>query len=138
MAPAHRIALLVCGIALAAVTFTLGASFTHAAESASNAEGAWVFWLLVGFAVASPFWLPALVPTRFVLLSRIVRWASAILVLVPLRYIAGVLLHQYHLYGGDNFAPSIFGGALLLSAGCAFAIVVLVLPELRRKVAPFA
>jgi len=136
LAPAHRIALLVFGIALAAVTFTLGASFTYGAESATNAEGAWVFWLFVGIAIGSPLWLPALVPPRFVMVSRIIRWVSAILVLVPLRYIAGVLLHQSHLYGGDNFALSIFGGALLLSAGCVFAIVVLVLPELRRKVAP--
>jgi hypothetical protein len=138
MAPAHRIALLVCAIALAAVTFTLGLSFTNAAEVATNAEGAWVFWSFIGIAIASPLWLPALIPSRMVMASRVVRWVSALLVLVPLRYIAGVVLHQYRLFGGDNFAPSIFAGALLLGAGCAFAIAVLVLPEFRRRVAPFA
>ena len=138
MPTAHRMALLVCGIALAALTFMMGATFTYLAESATRAAGSWMFWLFLGLLFAAPLWVPAVIPSRFVMTSRIVRWASAILVLVPLRYIASVVLHQYRLFGGGNFVPAIFGGALLLSVGCALAIVVLVLPEFRRKAVPAA
>jgi hypothetical protein len=138
MPRAQRIALLACGIALAAVTIMMGATFTYLAESATRAAGSWVFWLFFGLAFAAPLWVPALVPPRFVMASRMVRWVSAILVLVPLRYIAAVLLHQYRLFGSGNFAPAVFGGALLLFVGCALAVVVLVMPEFRRKAAPAA
>ena len=58
--------------------------------------------------------------------------------LVPLHFSASVLLHQYELYGSGNFAFVIAGAALILSAGCLLAVVVLVLPELQRKRARIA
>jgi len=129
----HRIALLIVAGALALATFMLGASFTYAAEAPARAVGSWIFWMLFAVAIATPLWLPALVPTRLTGISRIVRWASVLLALVPLRYIATVLLHQYSLYGGGNFAPGIFGVALLLCTGCVCAIVVLMLPDFKSK-----
>lgn len=129
----HRIALLVIAGAIAVVTFTMGASFSSAVDSAERAAGAWMFWAMLALVFAAPLWLPALVPARFVAASRVIRWCSALLVLVPTRYIASVLLHQSSLYGGGNFAPAIFGGALLLCAGCVFAIIVLALPDFRRS-----
>ena len=130
--------LLLLAAALAYVTFTIGESFTASAESAARNPGAWRFWALFALAFASPLWLPALVPSQFVVASRIVRWGSALLVLVPLRFSASVLLHQYELYGSGNFAFVIAGAALILSAGCLLAVVVLVLPELQRKRARIA
>ena len=138
MPPAHRLVLFVSGAALTAVTFMMGASFTSSAESAVRAEGAWVFWLLFAMAFAAPLWLPALVPSRLVTLSRIVRWICAVLVLVPLRYTVDVVLHQYRLFGGGNFSPTIFGVALLLTTGCALGTLLLLTPEFRRKVADAA
>jgi hypothetical protein len=132
MSSPRRAFLLLLAVALVAVVFCLGTSFTQMAESPDRERGSEFLWLLLALAFASPLWIPALMPAHPGLLSVAVRWLSAAALLVPLRYAATVAFHQFQLYPHPVFSFGIFGVAALLLAGCVVAIAVLLLPSFHR------
>jgi len=132
MSGPRRAFLLLLAVALVAVVFCLGTSFTQMAESPERERGSEFLWLLLALAFVSPLWIPAVMPAHLGLLSVAVRWLSAAALLVPLRYAAAVVMHQFQLYPHPAFSFGIFGVAAALLAGCVGAIAVLLLPSLHR------
>ena len=126
MSRISRVLLLTLASALIVAVFCLGTSFTYSAESPERANGGEFFWLLLAGLFASPLWVPAIVstPSRWVTIA--VRGVSAVLLLVPFRYACSVALHQLRMYPSPWFSVDTFAVSVLLSVGCASAIVVLI------------
>lgn len=90
-------------------------------------------WLLALSSLLSfPLWLPAIIPKRFPLFSRVVRWISALIMLIP-TYLSGtVVTHNVGRWlKGWEAWPSLVVDNLLNSACCIAVIAVLLLPEAR-------
>jgi hypothetical protein len=123
--------LAVAGAFVAAVSW-LGASFTGSAEAGGQAPSAWLLWLPLAMLLASPLWLPAVFAARPGKVAGVVRLASAATILIPMRYVGSIALHQARMYPGPWFSAGTFAVAVTLGAAGVAAIVVLVLPSLRR------
>lgn len=125
MRPRSRVFLLVIAVVLALAIFGLGAMFTHGVESSARASGNEFVWFLIGTLVASPLWLPAVIPTRSRTVSLVIRWCSAGALLFPLRYAAAVVLQQFRVYPSAFFSLTVLAVSVLIALGCVAAIFVL-------------
>jgi hypothetical protein len=132
MSRLSRVFLIAMAIALVAIVFRLGTSFASGAESGEQTYGTQWLWLLLAVVFASPLWVPAVFATRSHPVGTVVCLLSAGALVIPLRYAGAVTLHQLRLYPHPLFSMSIFIVAAILSAGCVAAIVILLLPGLRR------
>ena len=125
MSKPRRIFLLVLSAPLAAIVFGLG---IYIAQSEGRSSGSEFFSFLMALLLTAPLWLPAVIPQRFRLLGLVVRWLAAAVMLVPLAVSAYLMLHQIQLYPKAQFSIILTVMAALLCAGCATAVVILVLP----------
>lgn len=127
-----RTFLLALAAALVTMAFFLGSSFTDRVESAEEAQGSRFFWVLVAAALAAPLWLPATLPVLPGRLSVSIHRVCAAALLVPLGFSGSIAMHQFELYPGALFSIATFAVTAGLSVGLVAAIVVLVLPGLKR------
>jgi hypothetical protein len=83
--------------------------------------------------VGAPLWIPAIIPSRLVLISRIVRWVCALEVLFYFPLWAAVLAGSFGRVVAGSI-PAILGLAFGTGGfvGCIIAVIILVSPEIRR------
>ena len=91
------------------------------------------FAILIGVVTSSPLWLPAIIPSRFKVLSGILRWLGAIALIFPAYISSGIIINFISRAISDR-GPSFMGLILgvVLTGLCLLGIVILIWPELRR------
>ncbi|GAA5175811.1 hypothetical protein GCM10025771_09000 [Niveibacterium umoris] len=134
MRPAFRIALLIGATLCAALVALFGGSFSLAVEPHNPASGLSAFWLFTGLAVAAPFWVSTLIPSRYPNVLRRCRKACALGLLLLGGLFGSIVVH--HLQRGlSAFAeaphPAFVQGAVL-TLSCLGGLLILLWPERRR------
>jgi hypothetical protein len=121
-----RLFLLVLAAACAFALASAGWGFGCAVEADRCGLLTTAFWVVLGVAFASPFWLPAVVPARFPRTLRIVRWIGAVASAGPLLLFGSVVESQLH----RAAESTTLWPAGMMAGMCAVAVVVLLRAEL--------
>jgi hypothetical protein len=139
MSIAARAFLLLSALLCAGFVGLAGIGFALMAEPYKTDAWTFVFWTLVALVVASPLWLPATIPDHHPKLLRIVRWISALALLLPTTVFANMLREQLQhglIYMLTTWQPIMLASIALTSA-CVIAWWLLVAPDvstlLRRR-----
>lgn len=123
---AARLALILLGTVWACHVAFFGIEFSLAVEPEAFNTFSAVYWLVVGFIVASPLWIPALVPAQYprtLGLAAIVGAAGTIGLVVVSGSI--VFKQTVRLASGYSFHwPALFHGLVLLAA-CILGLVLI-------------
>jgi hypothetical protein len=126
MTKAHRRYLVYIAIYFAGFMAVI---FDHIAENLDYHLERRRLWVALLF--SAPVWLPVLIPSRFIVLSRIIRWLCALYLLI-----------YFPLWGmlvAGSFGRMVAGGTLAIAGfvssttgfvGCIIAIVLLVYPDI--------
>lgn len=131
----QRLFLWLTAIAYAALVTMLGAGFTFAVEPGAAGHIGFIYgaWFVAGAAFSAPLWIPALLLRERRARSRWLRVVAAIGMVVPLVPVASIVVHQGALLGTAMFVPSVFAVAVVLTAACLAAMVLLIAPMLRAR-----
>jgi hypothetical protein len=139
MSKAHRVFLVLVAAFCGGHLALSGISFSYAVEPDQFDFFTGTFWFAVGVVFSSPMWFPALIPARFIRLSRIFRWISTFLIFFHTMFFGSTVTHNVNrwLNGLEPSLSSLFSG-LIATSGCLAAIAVLIWPEVgayvkRRK-----
>jgi hypothetical protein len=85
--------------------------------------------LVIAVAWSLPLWMPAVVPVRFTLLSRIVRWACAFLQFIYIWQFGVFITHQISRWrGGQEYYISVVALGVTGVLAALVAIVILLWP----------
>jgi hypothetical protein len=130
MSNAQRVFLLLVAAFCGGHLALSGASFSYAVEPDQYSVFTGIFWFFVGAVFSSPMWFPALIPARFIRLSRIFRWTSTFLIFFHTMFFGSIVAHNVNrwLNGLEPSLSSLFAG-LVATSGCLAAIALLVWPE---------
>ncbi|MYM85459.1 hypothetical protein GTP44_26460 [Duganella sp. FT50W] len=119
-----RIILLICAMLCGGFLTLSGASFSYALEDDGYSRGTSVFWLVVGALFSAPFWIPALIPSRYPLALQIGRWVGAALLLFPTLLFGSIVWHNISRSISDLGAtPSVLILGIVLTTACFTCIV---------------
>lgn len=99
---------------------------------ARHVPSAPLWWVALGVLVALPIWLAAVIPARFSLVQKYVRWSSVVLLIFPTGlFIWAVTVQLDRFLRGVGRDPQ-FVHSLALTLICITTYVLLLWPELRR------
>lgn len=126
-----RYFLLLAALALGVFTAYGLVAFSAAAEPDDFTAGNVIFAIGASILFAAPLWLPAAIPSRFVILSKIIRWINAIALLIPTYFSASILSHNMKRLSSGYVLYGPLSAGLLLTAICLLGIAVLIWPEAR-------
>lgn len=126
-----RIILLLAALLCGGFVALLGGGFSRAVEPESYTVSTSIFWFLAGAVVASPLWLPAVIPRRYPVALKVCRRVSAVALLLPTYLFAGIVVHNLsRSISGLGATPSALVLGAVLTAACVVCLFLLLWPEL--------
>lgn len=129
-----RIILLMCAALCGGFLALSGVSMSYALEPEDHSSGVSFFWLATGALIAAPFWMPALIPSRYPFALQVGRWIGAVFLLFPTMLFGSIVWHNIsRSVSGLGATPSAFMLGTVLTAASVLCIAVLVWPDLRKK-----
>jgi hypothetical protein len=130
VSPILRACLLAAAAVVGGAFALLGATFTGMADPGEYDSWARVFWLVAGAVIASPMWLPAVIPARLLPVGRWVRRAGAVALLLPFLFFSSIVAHNVDRWrnGGQ---PATLGFGLATSGACLVSMGLLLWPDFR-------
>jgi hypothetical protein len=113
----------------------VGSSFSFGVEPEQFTPMTFVRWAGLGALASAPLWGPALIPTHYVRTLRISRYISAALLLAPIYFFGGIVVHNVRrsLSGLEASPLALLQGVVLTSA-CVAGLILLLWPMLRSHV----
>lgn len=132
MPMAFRIALLLGGLLCGGFVALLGGAFSQAVEPESYSTSTAAFWVAAGAAVVAPLWIPAMVPSRYVIALKVCRWLGALVLLVPTTLFGSIVVHNIdRSISGLGAASPALAQRAVLTVTCLLCLTVLLWPERR-------
>ncbi len=127
-----RMCLLLAAVTLGGSFTFLGDSFSHAVEPDRYDGGVRTFWIMAGIVLASPMWIPAVLPDRHRRLRDWCRWIGAAVLLLPLVFFGSIVVHNVERWRGGGPPETLLFG-LSTTATCVVSILILLWPELEAR-----
>ena len=90
-----------------------------------------MFYVVVGVIVSCPLWVAAFIPNRFPRLLQVCRFLGVLLMLFPMWFFGGLVIHNIGRIGARGFTPSVFLQGLVLTTVCLLGMALLLWPEIR-------
>ena len=132
MPTSFRFALLIGAVLCGGFVALLGGSFSRAVEPETYSTGASVFWVLAGAIVATPLWVPAIIPSRYPVALKVCRRVSAAVLCLPTWLFGGIVWNNVsRSISGASATPSALAQGAVLTLVCLACMVILLWPELR-------
>lgn len=132
MPASFRFTLLLGAVLCCGFVALLGSSFSRAVEPETYSVGTSAFWFLAGAVVATPLWVPAIIPSRYPVALKFCRWVSAAALLVPTLLFGSIVWHNInHSVSGLGATSSALAQGAILTVACLVCMVILMWPELR-------
>lgn len=132
MSITSRLILLFCAALTGGFVALQGVSVSYALEPEQYSTSTSLFWFAAGAVVGAPFWIPALIPSRYSFVLLVCRWGGAALLLFPATLFGSIVWHNIsRSISGLGATPSALALGLVLTTACLGCMLVLTWPELK-------
>ena len=129
-----RIVLIGLAAILGGFVALLGASVSYGLEPYRFDRFTIAFYVAVGVVVSCPLWVAAFIPNRFPRLLQACRFLGVLLMLFPMWFFGGLVIHNIGRIGARGFTPSVFLQGLVLTTVCLLGMALLLWPEIRALI----
>lgn len=133
MTSLHRKILLICALILGGFILYMGSDTSLALEPSKFGISTVVFWLVASLLITFPFWLPAILPSKYKRTNRLCRWVCAICTLVPGYFSSTIVMHNL----GKPLSsllnepgPLILG--MILTTACVVGVAILIRSSIKE------
>ena len=131
MSASFRFILLFCAVLCGGFWGILGDSYARIDEPESY-SGTSAITIFVSAIFAAPFWIPAIIPSRYSVALELSRRVSAVPVLLYTFLFGSILWHNVsRMISGYDASGEAFGVGTALTLTCISSLFILLRPELR-------
>src|SRR5262245_42912770 len=136
MSRGMRMCLLLAAVIVGGSFALLGDTFSRLAKPDQYDAGVLLFWSGAGALLASPMWVPAVLPDRLRRLRDWCRRAGAAALVVPLVFFGSIVVHNIERWRSGG-PPETLAFGLSTTSTCVLALALLLWPEIqtvRRRI----